>query len=101
MCGLILARGNRYREKLLAGIQQLSSRGFRSGFQEFHQGGIAHRRLPIVGVSSRYDQPVQRGEWTIAFVGEILNFRDYYPEAECDLEAVVDTLVSEIGRAHD
>jgi len=52
-------------------------------------GAVAHVRLPIVGLAESYDQPVAHGQWVVAFVGEVLDFRDQDPSAECDLATVV------------
>jgi asparagine synthase (glutamine-hydrolysing) len=56
-------------------------------------GGVfAHVRLPIVGLDPKFSQPVRRvgsaGNWTIGFVGEVLDFRERNPKLECDLEVV-------------
>jgi asparagine synthase (glutamine-hydrolysing) len=65
----------------------IKHRGTRTAVSDF----IAHSRLPIVGLSTKHDQPVERGEWTIAFVGEILNFREIAPHLACDVDLVADT----------
>jgi len=91
MCGLVIAP-QRY-EKVLAA---LSHRGVRnneaSSEEEFAANGwIGHARLPIVGLGEENDQPVRSGRWLIAFVGEVLDFQDRDPWADCDLRTVVRT----------
>jgi len=68
----------------------------RRGTRSKQVGPIYHRRLPIVGVGPSNDQPMVRGKWTIAFVGEVLDFREDDPGRECDSELVAD-LWEEIG----
>jgi len=62
----------------------------RRGTRSSQMGPIYHRRLPIVGVDPAGDQPVRRGKWIIAFVGEILDFRETNPGMLCDVELVAD-----------
>jgi asparagine synthase (glutamine-hydrolysing) len=71
-------------------LESLNHRGIRKKVISHSYGTVGHVRLPIVGLSTANDQPVQKGNWTIAFVGEILDFRDKDPKAECDLPIVVD-----------
>lgn len=52
---------------------------------------MGHVRLPIVGLGPEHDQPMRVGKWLVGFVGEILNFRTFHPEAECDAELVAET----------
>ena len=91
MCGVIGAVGPGSEAVVEAGIHALSHRGIRHRTMSTRWGTIGHTRLPIVGVGGENDQPVLRGKWLVAFVGEILDFREYRPGAECDLDTVVDT----------
>lgn len=68
----------------------------RRGTRSSQQGPIYHRRLPIVGVGPAGDQPVRRGKWIVAFVGEVLDFRETNPGMICDVELLAD-LWDEIG----
>jgi asparagine synthase (glutamine-hydrolysing) len=89
MCGVIASTST---ENLP--VELLEHRGIRYKFTPAGGGAVVHVRLPIVGLGEQYDQPVQEGPWTIAFVGEILDFRDEDPGAECDLGIVVDAWVN-------
>jgi asparagine synthase (glutamine-hydrolysing) len=86
MCGLIAALG---RIDLTHALTMMQHRGSRhQKIVETRWGSVGHVRLPIVGTSEDHDQPVQRHPWTIAFVGEILDFRETHPGMECDVELV-------------
>ena len=87
-----------YDETIHKIVRRISHRGnFGVGWtiKEGCGGRIAHARLPIVGLSEKYDQPVQTDNWLIAFSGEVLDFRDNDPTAECDLPLVVDAWVKD------
>lgn len=86
MCGLVIAP-HRYDDALKA----IAHRGLKTTEAYVRKGWIGHSRLPIVGLSTEYDQPVSDDRWIIAFVGEVLNFREVDPDAECDTPLVVDT----------
>ena len=36
---------------------------------------VGHVRLPIQGLSEEFDQPFRYGDWLIAYVGEIFNYK--------------------------
>ncbi len=91
MCGLISVVGQSSEAKVARGLKLMEHRGFRSSILPVRGGCAGHRRLPIVGVGEAHDQPVRRGRWVITFVGEILNFREIDPKAECDVDLVADT----------
>lgn len=59
-----------------------------------HSGSVWHRRLPIVGLGDAGVQPVVEGKWTIAFVGEVLDFREENPNAASDVPVVVNAFLS-------
>lgn len=86
MCGVVASLAGDADEFLEA----VAHRGVRSRVLN----GVGHARLPIVGLSEDFDQPVQRGPWTIAFVGEVLDFRDHFPRLQCDLDLVANTWVA-------
>lgn len=90
MCGVAASVGDRSGERVTRMTQRLSHRGIRSSVTELGGASVGHVRLPIVGVGEDHDQPVRRGPWTVAFVGEILDFRERDPLAECDVDLVAD-----------
>ncbi len=71
-------------------IEAMDHRGVRSRAEYGAGWSVGHRRLPVVGTGQDHDQPVRRGPWTVAFVGEVLDFRERRWGAECDLELVAD-----------
>lgn len=92
MCGVVAALGY---QDLTRPLELLSHRGIRSSVRQTDTGVVGHVRLPIVGVGSDHDQPMQRAGWTIGFVGELLDFRETNPGMECDAELVRDLWVDE------
>ena len=68
----------------------------RRGTRSSQVGPIYHRRLPIVGLDASNDQPMRRGNWIVAFVGEVLDFRERDRGYECDAELVAD-LWNDVG----
>lgn len=91
MCGVIAAVGHGSSLHCEEGLFKMLYRGTRHRIRVCSNGAMGHVRLPIVGIDERWDQPAERGPWWIAFVGEILDFRERDPGAECDLQTVVDT----------
>lgn len=89
MCGVVAALGQDD-IALKEALELLSHRGIRSTIRETDTGMVGHVRLPIVGVGSDHDQPLQKHDWTIGFVGELLDFRETDPGMECDAELVAD-----------
>jgi len=87
MCG-VLAVLNKHHHFLKA-MDAIAHRGKRQVVMETRRGMIGHARLPIVGIGSENDQPFRRGHQYFGFVGEILDFREKDPTAECDLQTVV------------
>lgn len=92
MCGFLAQAGVLYRDNFIQAAKLVDHRGVRSQTMS-HSGGVVHHaRLPIVGTDAQYDQPVRRvasgREWLIAFVGEILDFRERHPKMQCDTELV-------------
>lgn len=92
MCGIV-AQAGRPSEELFASAMALTKhRGIRHDIKESAGGLVGHVRLPIVGLGEGFDQPVHRitggDRWTIAFVGEVLDFRERDPRAVCDLNTV-------------
>lgn len=93
MCGIAAALGPIATGQVAQMMESMAYRGIRSKITGCYGGALGHVRLPIVGVEMWNDQPVRQGYWTIAFVGEILDFRDQDPSIECDLQIVVSTWV--------
>lgn len=92
MCGVVVALGH---VDITEPMRRLAHRGIRSKVVQSYAGVVGHVRLPIVGLGEDHDQPMQKDRWTIGFVGELLDFRDGHPAAECDAEVVRDTWVSD------
>jgi len=93
MCGVIAVidvNERRAVELATLGMRTMAHRGTRSRLTPVHGGAIGHVRLPIVGLGEANDQPVFREFWTIAFVGEILDFHEWRPDLECDIDLVAD-----------
>jgi asparagine synthase (glutamine-hydrolysing) len=88
MCGVVISR-----HVFKKAMDRIHHRGTRCTSMETKKGWIAHSRLPIVGLGFEYDQPVNVDQWTMAFVGQLLDFRDRDPKAECDLGLVIDTFI--------
>ena len=93
MCGVAAVSGVSHEEKTRRSVEKMRHRGIRSTVSPGSGSSIGHVRLPIVGVGEDNDQPVKRGGWTVAFVGEVLDFRERDPKAECDIDLVVKTWV--------
>ena len=87
MCGVVAALGD-----VAAALALVEHRGIRSRLQVCASGAhLGHARLPIVGLGAEHDQPVEIDGWTVCFVGEVLDFRDWQPDAACDLSLVART----------
>lgn len=99
MCGIV-AGDRDYNVARLAA--EVGHRGIRASTKTVKSWAMTHVRLPIVGLDEEWDQPraihledEKDDRWTIGFVGEILDFKDDYPEAECDVHAVADIWLNE------
>lgn len=91
MCGVAVAVGPGSEDQVRFMVKAMAHRGIRSSVFADGKVSIGHVRLPIVGTGEEHDQPVQRGRNVVAFVGEILDFRERHPGMECDVDLVVDT----------
>lgn len=85
MCGVVARLG---KGDISESLKRLEHRGIRSKVKETRSGSIGHVRLPIVGLGEEFDQPISSSPWTIAFVGEILDYKETHPHFECDLQLV-------------
>ncbi len=101
MCGVIAALGKKAEGQVAKGLKVMAHRGIRSRQVGVAGGAMGHVRLPIVGTTEEYDQPVVRGRTTLAFVGEILDFRERSWGAECDVDLVADTWTGKRSRTQD
>ncbi len=95
MCGVAAALGGESDAQVARMLSVMAHRGIRSrqegSGQPYQEGwSVGHVRLPIVGTGEENDQPAEVGPWTVAFVGEVLDFRECVPGAECDLQLVAD-----------
>ena len=88
MCGFVGIAGagaSRFRAEVIRGADSLYHRGPDSGGDwQAPDGGVvlAHRRLAIIDLSPGGDQPMTKcgGRFTVAFNGEIYNFRELRSE---------------------
>lgn len=85
MCGLVLTRDEKSARVALDAMPHRGLPG-RARTQTVGPWTLGHVRLPIQGLTEKFDQPYQHEEWTIAFVGEIFNFREIDPGAESDVQ---------------
>jgi asparagine synthetase B (glutamine-hydrolysing) len=84
MCGFaVVLRGD-----VRAATEITERRGIRTRVESHCGTALIHARMPVVGVGVQWDQPVMVGKHLMCFVGEVLNFRDLNPAAECDLSVV-------------
>ena len=74
------------------GLKFLEHRGLPGRSAVMERGGatLGHVRLPIIDLSTDWDQPLNVGNSTLAFVGEIFNFQELDPKATCDTQVVGD-----------
>jgi asparagine synthase (glutamine-hydrolysing) len=76
-------------------MASIAHRGVRSQIVYTEAGVMGHRRLPIVGIGEDNDQPRTHGQYTVGFVGEVLDFRERYPGMECDTDLVVEKILTD------
>jgi asparagine synthase (glutamine-hydrolysing) len=88
MCGIILTIDCEITKEMM---NDLSHRGIRSSLNTYFNNRVqlGHVRLPIQGLSSEYDQPMQYKNLIGAFVGEIFNFKQLDPTAKTDLPVIL------------
>lgn len=94
MCGINLTNSQAKIEVMNAA---LSHRGIRSKYVKlpFSDLYLGHVRLPIQGLSPKYDHPLTIDSLTGAFVGEIFNFKDFSLHAESDLPILLEMFLRE------
>lgn len=87
MCGLNFTTGDGIEHMNRA----LAHRGLpgRTGVLETAYGNFGHVRLPIQGLSTKWDQPYQHNGRVYCFVGEIFNYKELLPGSESDLEVLI------------
>lgn len=84
MCGILGAVGTRWREHIPAALDSLRARGPDDhGVVDAGAAVFGHRRLAIIDLAGGA-QPMQSADrrWTLAFNGEIYNFRELRAELE-------------------
>ncbi|WP_022852166.1 asparagine synthase (glutamine-hydrolyzing) [Limisalsivibrio acetivorans] len=90
MCGII--GGNVPPEKILSGSSRLRHRGpDASGYIQFSDVTLAHRRLSVIDLSEKANQPMTKDNYSIIFNGEIFNFQELRRKLE-GYGAVFETL---------
>lgn len=63
------------------------------------QGGFwSHARLPILGTGREFTAPLSHDGNDLLYVGEALNFREFYPEAKNDGQAYLEALTDKTLR---
>ncbi len=71
--------------------EDLKHRGIRSTTRSyFNSVSLGHVRLPIQGLSPRWDHPMTYKNWDGAMVGEAFNFLEIDPIAETDLAVILE-----------
>lgn len=86
MCGFLICEGTG--ESVLDAFNSMKSRGVLSGYN-IHKGFfIGHQTLPIASLDEReYKQPFGYGNNKV-FAGEIFNWKELNPNAQCELDAI-------------
>lgn len=101
MCGLVLQIGEVDLEALKRAAQGIAHRGLpgRSRLLIEDDIAIAHMRLPIVGLDREFDQPYYTSDdrW-VAWVGEIHNYKELMPKAQCDTQYMVSAVMEDPTR---
>jgi len=90
VCGVVVAP-SWHVEHAMANLMH---RGIRSRIILSDRVSVGHVRLPIVGLAEEYDQPYEDTQWVVAFVGEILDYKDW-STYDCDFPLVTETWTSE------
>src|SRR4030067_1732523 len=90
MCGILGMVGTRWREHIHGALDTLRARGPDDhGVVAAGAAVFGHRRLAIIDLAGGH-QPMQSDDrrWTLAFNGEIYNFRELRKELEARGRAV-------------
>jgi asparagine synthase (glutamine-hydrolysing) len=85
MCGINLYIGDNSEVHVRRMNRGLDHRGIRSSVFTKDNFSIGHVRLPIQGIDPEWDHPYTRDGLTVAFVGEIFNYKGLNPSAESDI----------------
>lgn len=93
MCGLSVVQGTTHGE-LSVMNESMSHRGTTKSSSHRRGWGLGRVRLPIVGLSEGFDAPYEHKGFTFNFVGELVNFREMVPTAQCDVEVLARNWVS-------
>ena len=95
MCGLALCFGANHEEKVMFMIQQMQHRGIRSNMISKDNISLGHVRLPIQGLSTKFDQPYKNN---LCFVGEIFNYKLFDKNFQSDVELVHQVLENNLSQ---
>jgi asparagine synthase (glutamine-hydrolysing) len=91
MCGInFIFSQDPVRGKAKEILSQLEHRGIRENDISLFGDSVqlAHRRLPIQGLTEEFDQPFHYKNWIIGFVGEIFNYKHLDPSARSDVQVL-------------
>lgn len=80
------------RDYLFRMAETLSKRGIRDKFitdWTNKDAVLIHSRLPIQGLSRKFDHPYTKGNLSVAFVGEFLNYKKFYSSAQSDCQTLL------------
>jgi asparagine synthase (glutamine-hydrolysing) len=93
VCGLIAAIGRDAEAYVKLGLSHLKHRGTdEPAYISDHRFAVGHVRLPIVGLDTP-PQPRIKDDHVFAFVGEVLDFKEYRPDLECDTDFALDAFL--------
>ncbi|MEO5928011.1 MAG: asparagine synthase (glutamine-hydrolyzing) [Patescibacteria group bacterium] len=97
IAGIVTKHGNQPDQGLLRGMSTAIAHRGPDGEGIFVQNGVgfAHRRLAIIDVDHRADQPFtdRSGRFTIVYNGEMYNYRELRDELKADWKTESDTEV--------
>ena len=96
MCGVAYATGENAKARVAKMLFAMRHRG--TVKPQTHEGrgwALGHLRLPIVGLSDLWNQPIQCSSDVFAWVGELYDFREGDISPECDTAIV--TQYAELG----
>jgi len=86
MCGINLSFSDLYPAKEMNKL--IRHRGLPGMEKSWDYQGFSmgHVRLPILGLSDKFDQPFETDGWVFAFNGEVFNYQSLMPGAQSDVE---------------
>jgi len=96
MCGLVFFSNSAGSYPIEKALNRIAHRGLenRARIQRSEYAQIGHVRLPIQGLSKKYDQPYSTGSpYIMAYVGEVFNYKELSDEPS-DVPLVLRNFVS-------